>query len=162
MFWEHKGRVRFPAPRHEYKKRNIGCAFCIRVGVSETLECLATGIEKVLRYIFKTCFENIGNLYCSCKERFPRIYSRAIPGISFVWAPARCFQESRRPRRQVIFSFCKQNIENPFDSPRKPSSWLSSPPKSKNILQRMFFDFVRDRRVELLTTVWKTVILPIN
>lgn len=56
--------------------------------------------------------------------------------------------------------------EKPFASARKPSSWLSYPRKSKlkkpDINQIFFINSVRDSGVEPLTTVWKTVVIPIN
>ena len=48
-----------------------------------------------------------------------------------------------------------------FDSLRKPSSWLAHPAQIKTAIISGIL-FVRDGGIELPTTVWKTVVLPLN
>lgn len=48
-----------------------------------------------------------------------------------------------------------------FDSPRKPSSWLAHPAQLK-MPNKWAFLIVRDGRIELPISVWKTEVIPFN
>lgn len=79
--------------------------------------------------------------------------TKFFPLKKFVWAPPRGFVS-------------RQNIAPAFDSPRKTFKRLSHPRIGINIKTTLLSGFyvsrMRDGRIELPSTVWKTVILPLN